>query len=289
MRISLQGGQIVMASVVSTSLLLTTGCVDKPKNLIAIELGEGVRMRLALVPAGTFLMGSPESDKGRNECHSKDSKPEGPQRQVAISRAFYISTTEVTRAQWLALMHSEPWKGSKKVRTGPNYPATHVLWKEAVSFCRAMSRKIGRVVRLPTEAEWEYACRGGASTRFYYGDDPNYERLGDYGWYVENTIRKNEKYAHPVARKKPNAWGLFDMHGNVEEWCADWYTEAQATADAAVDPKGPASGHCHVVRGGAWDCGPRYCRAGYQLPGMLDPTHRYDTVGFRVVVEVEQE
>ena len=244
-----------------------------PKS-IELDCGGGVAMKLALIPAGEFMMGSPEGEQDRGS-------DEGPQRRVTISKPFYLGVTQVTQAQWRAVMNTEPWEGESFCQTGPDNPASHVSWDDATAFCNGLSKKTGRTVRLPTEAEWEYACRAGTTTRFYYGDDPDYGKLGDYAWYDGNVDDIGESYAHPVGAKKPNAWGLYDMHGNVFEWCADWYADSYTNADTR-DPKGPSSGEARVLRGGSWDGHPQNCRAAYRYGDS--PGGRDIDSGFRVVV-----
>ena len=177
---------------------------------LTLKLGAGVTMDLVLIPAGKFAMGSPETEQGR---HSGDYE----QQEVTVSRAFYIGRTEVTQAQWRAVMATSPWNGQEYAKEGDDYPAARLSWDQASTFCKELPRKGACAVRLPTQAEWEYACRAGTETRFSYGDDPNYHRLGDYAWFDHNAWDRGEKYAHRVATKKANAWGLFDMHGNAEE------------------------------------------------------------------------
>jgi len=175
---------------------------------------------------------------------------------------------------------SRPRADQSPPRTGPDYALSWASWDDATAFCRVLSMKIGRRVRLPTEAEWEYACRAGTTTVYSFGDDPS--KLGDYAWYRSNAYEKNEKYAHLVGRRKPNAWGLYDMHGNVWEWCSDWYGYPYASADVR-DPKGAPSGRRRILRSGAWDRTPRFCRAatrGWGYPGFRGKVN-----GFRVVVE----
>ena len=236
-----------------------------------LDLGNGVTMKLALIPAGKFTMGSPDSEKDRD-------KDEGPQHQVTITKPFYMGATEVTQAQWKAVMDTQPWEGKTYAKAGADNAANYITWDDATAFCTALSKKAGRTVRLPTEAEWEYACRAGTTTAYCFGDDAS--KLGDYAWYDDNAYDKDEKYAHPVGVKKPNAWGLYDMHGNVWEWCADWYADSYANTDAQ-DPKGPANGKYRVLRGGSWDGDPDLCRAAYRT--RFTPGYRRYR-GFRVVV-----
>ncbi|MBE3098193.1 MAG: formylglycine-generating enzyme family protein [Planctomycetes bacterium] len=204
---------------------------SSPSSL-TLGLGYGVTMRLVLIRPGTFMMGSPDSEKG----HKAD---ESPQHEVTISKPFYMGVTEVTQAQYEAVMGTNP-SGSK----GPTNPVEKVSWHEASDFCRKLSQKTGKTVRLPTEAEWEYACRAGSKTRFSFGDSDS--ALGDYASLV---YKRN-----PVGRKKPNAWGLYDMHGSVWEWCADRYDPY--SSEASTDPQGATSGGGgRVLRGGSWGDG----------------------------------
>jgi len=240
---------------------------------LTLDLGDGVAMKLVHIPAGKFTMGSPKTETGRDD-------DEGPQRQVTITKPFYMGVTEVTQAQWTAVMNTRPWEGQKDAKTGAGNAASWMSWDDATAFCKASLKKTGRTVRLPTEAEWEYACRAGRAAMYSFGDDSS--KLGDYAWYKGNSDSKGERYAHPVGVKKPNTWGLCDMHGNAYEWCADWNAGSYANADAR-DPKGPATGKARVLRGGAWVYDPDGCRAagrGWNSPGL-----RLSFFGFRVVVE----
>jgi formylglycine-generating enzyme required for sulfatase activity len=153
----------------------------------------------------------------------------------------------------------------------------YVSWEEAVDFCERLSQKENGKYRLPTEAEWEYACRAGTDTRFYYGNDLSYSQLGEYAWYGNNSGSET----HPVGQKKPNAFGLYDMHGNVWEWCQDWYGENYYSQRSEVDPKGPDTGTARVLRGGSWFNLPRICRSASRL--RLTPGYRFISGGFRVV------
>lgn len=164
---------------------------------------------------------------------------EGPQQhEVTISKPFYMGATEVTQAQYEAIMKANP-----SLVKGPTNPVEMVSWDNATDFCRKLSAKTGKAVRLPTEAEWEYACRAGSTTRFCFGDVD--EGLADYGWSLDNSGGKTR----PVGQKKPNAWALYDMHGNVCEWCADLYGEYPN--GPVTDPQGPAAGYGRVLRGGS--------------------------------------
>ena len=192
-----------------------------------------------------------------------------------------MQTTEVTQGQWTAVMGTEPWKGDKK---GPNYAATYVSWEDAVAYCKKLSEAEGKTYRLPTEAEWEYACRAGTETAWSFGNDETV--LGDYAWYDKNASDIDEKYAHQVGLKKPNAFGLYDMHGNVFEWCHDYFEEDYYKQSPAKDPTGPTSGSSRVLRGGSWLFFTRYARSA--LRGRFDPgLPYYYYVGFRLVRELD--
>ena len=215
-----------------------------PKKPVAKLVGEpianSIGMVLVPIPAGEFMMGSPESE----ECRDDDETQHG----VTLTKSFHLGRTEVTQGQWKAVMGTPPWEGEDDVKEGDDYPATHVSWEDAVEFCRKLSEKEGVEYRLPTEAEWEYACRAGTTTVWSFGDvEP---QLGGYAWCRDNAGDFGEKYAHIVGQKKTNPWGLHDMHGNVWEWCHDRY--GKYPSGDVTDPVGPASGSYRVFRGGGW-------------------------------------
>ncbi len=240
-----------------------------PKE-IQLELGNGVRIPFVLVPAGKATMGSSETEGDRK-------RDEGPQREVTISQPFYMGVYEVTQEQYEAVMQAKPsyFRGAKN-------PVDNVSWHDAVKFCREVSKKTGRTLRLPTEAEWEYAFRAGSNTRYHYGQDPDARRLGEYAWYFGNSDSKT----HPVGGKKPNAFGLHDMHGNVWEWCNDRYADSYA-GGKETDPTGPESGDSRVVRGGSWLSFSKDCRSASRF--CLLPDTRLFNGGFRVVSLVPEE
>lgn len=197
------------------------------------------------------------------------------QHLVRLTRPFLIGSTEVTQGQWKAVMKSSPWKGQRMAPDGDGIAANYVGWKDAVAFCEALSAMESRKYRLPTESEWEYACRAGTKTTFWSGNDTS--GLADAAW-----IRENAKdLPHEVGQKRPNPWGLFDMHSNLWEWCSDWYGDS--SAEAAVDPQGPASGSEHVLRGGGfWSLNYADHRSATRRasPEIAGPEY-----GFRVVME----
>ena len=228
-------------------------------------------MKLKLIPAGEFHMGSPDSDEDAYDN-------EKPQHRVRVTKPFYLGVTEVTQGQWEAVMGTRPWEGETFVKEGKEYAATYVSWEDAQAFCRKLSEKEVAVYRLPTEAEWEYACRAGTTTVYHFGD--NASRLGDYAWFEDNADDVGEQYAHQVGEKKPNPFGLYDMHGNVYEWCRDWYGEDYYGGSPTDDPTGAAEGSYRVFRGGCWRSGARHRRAAKR--GWEVPRPRFEFLGFRV-------
>jgi len=251
---------------------------------LTLDLGKGVTMKLALVPAGKFLMGSKLSPaevarlfNGKEERHAN----EHPQREVTISRPFYMGIHEVTQAQWQAVMGTEPWKDKISGRPGARFAASWMNWHEATEFCEKLSKKTGKTVALPTEAQWEYACRAGTKTIFCFGDDAS--KLGDYAWYQDNARTTGQPYAHAVGQKKPNAWGLYDMHGNVWEWCRDWHANDFYAKAKNVDPENTTESKCRAVRGGSWHNDPLHCRSAARN-SWCGPHYRHYNYGFRVAV-----
>lgn len=233
------------------------------------EIVDSVGMKMVLIPEGEFDMGSPNWDRDAETG-------EKPKHKVKITKPFYLGKHEVTQALWRKVMGTDPWKiGGDFYKEGAEYPATHVNWNDAMAFCEKLSRSERKTYRLPTEAEWEYACRGGTTTRFHFGDDENgFER---YGW-----LGQEEKNAQPVALKQANPFGLHDMHGNVWEWCQDWYDQNYYLTSPTSDPQGPAAGSQRVLRGGGWDGMKRGCRSANRAwnPEYL----RRFCFGFRVVL-----
>jgi formylglycine-generating enzyme required for sulfatase activity len=220
------------------------------------ELG----MDFVLVRPGEFMMGSPRGEPGREVGES-------PQHQVRITRGFYIGAHEVTQEQYAKVMGKNPSK-----RLGARNPVERVSWDDAVEFCARLSKE-GCTYRLPTEAEWEYACRSGSTAAYCSGDDPR--ELEKYAWYESNSGEQT----HEVGVKQPNAWGLYDVHGNVWEWCQDWYGDY--ARGPIEDPVGPTSGTYRVVRGGSWFDYPVPLRCASR--GRDSPSNRPDDHGFRVV------
>jgi formylglycine-generating enzyme required for sulfatase activity len=250
-------------------------------------------MKLARIPAGKFLMGSPETEAERD--------PEEVQHEVAITRPFYLGVTEVTQDQFQRATGNNPSFFQAKNGGGPDFPVDQVQWGSAVEFCNKLSalpeeKKAGRVYRLPTEAEWEYACRAGTRTAFHGGDALSSAQANFNGNYPFGGAAKGPylQRTAKVGSYPPNAWGLHDMYGNAWEWCADWYDKDYYKNSPKEDPKGPSKGvlptgfrnqFFRVVRGGCWLDEARGCRAAYRF--RLMPDERYRWVGFRVACEVK--
>jgi formylglycine-generating enzyme required for sulfatase activity len=235
-------------------------------------------MELVRIPAGEFLMGSPIDEVGQFD-------DEGPRRRVTIGRPFYMGVCEVTQAQWRSVMGSEPWDRGEWTKSGDNYAASYITWELANRFCKTLSDRTKRIATLPTEAQWEYACRAGGNTAYGFGDDA--ARLSNHAWCKANTWDRDEMYAHQVGRKKPNAWGLHDMHGNVWEWCRDWYAPRFYAIAPGADPENTAAGTERVSRGGSWFSDSQRCRAAFRDWSAADPRSRF--YGLRVVVAVDSD
>jgi formylglycine-generating enzyme required for sulfatase activity/serine/threonine protein kinase len=235
-----------------------------------------IEMTFNRIPAGSFLMGSPASGV---VAGTKDEY----QHKVTITKNYYMQTTQVTQVQWRALMGTDPWTRKGGVPFQPNHAATHINWSEAVAYCEALSQKEGKTYRLPTEAEWEYACRAGTNTTWSFGNDEKV--LGDYAWYRENADDIGARYAHQVGLKKPNAFGLYDMHGNVFEWCHDNYGEDYYKQSPEKDPQGPWGFSSQILRGGSWSSNSRDARSATR--NRYSGDRRDSTFGFRVVRELD--
>lgn len=242
-------------------------------DLITNSIG----MKLKLISAGEFMMGAPA-----DEAHRGDD--EGPQHTVRITKSFYMGVTEVTQRQWFAVMKTKPWAGKSYVEEGDNYPTIYVNWDDAVEYCQKLSALEGKQYRLPTEAEWEYACRGGKLTAYNFGSDAS--GMKNYGWFDANASEIGEMYAHEVGGKRPNPFGLHDMHGNVWEWCSDLYGDYSASV--AVDPQGPSTGSTRVYRGGSWRYGATNCRTAYRY-SYVPTTFRNNDFGFRLALSPSGE
>jgi uncharacterized protein (TIGR02996 family) len=242
-----------------------------------------IGMMFAQIPAGKFLMGSPRSEADR-------SRDEGPQHKVEITRPFFLGVFPVTQEQYEKVVGKNPsfFTRHSKFAGGPTHPVEEVSWDQAVEFCRKLSARAKeksseREYRLPAEAEWEYACRGGAasSTPFHFGDSLSSTQANFHGHYPYGVEVRGRFLRHttPVGSYNPNAFGLCDMHGNVWEWCQDWY--GRYPREPAKDPIGPTSGARRVLRGGTWGSCGEDCRSARRLHG--EPGYGSQYFGFRVV------
>ncbi len=228
------------------------------------NLAEGaVPIILVEIPAGKFQMGSPPTE----EFHEEN---ESPVHTVTLTNDYYIGKYEVTQAQWLALMEENP-----STQKGDNLPVNRVSWHEAQAYIQKLNEQQDEIrFRLPTEAEWEYACRAGTTTATYIGENITEEQMEEYAWFRNNS----EANLHPVGQLKPNPWGLYDMHGNVWEWCSDWY--GTYPEQDVTDPKGPETGKEKVFRGASWMGEYKFMRSADR--GKFPPERKQHTGGFRL-------
>ena len=273
--------------LVLTVVALAAGCSDDappaagpPGTGDFVTTKTGIKM--VRVPAGAFVMGSGDGEDDEKPAH-----------EVRLD-AFYMDTCEVTQESYEALVGRNPSKA--RGEGGAARPVEQVDWLAAITYCNMRSIHEGLTpcynletlacdfgadgYRLPTEAEWEYACRAGSTAAYSFG--PGEARLGDYAWFSDNA----NKRTHPVGRKRPNPWGLYDMHGNVAEWCHDAYDETAYQRHADRNPRGPAKGDERVLRGGSWRTSADACRASArasETPRFADACFGSDAYGFRCV------
>ena len=242
---------------------------QSPNEVLAVSIGSGVEMKFVWVPHGTFLMGSPENELERADNETRH--------RVTLTKGFYLGIHQVTQAQWQAVMGSNPSKFK-----GDDLPVEMVSWNDCQEFVKKLGEKTGKRFRLPTEAEWEYACRAGTTTPFNFGetistDQANYDGNHTYGKGKNGVYREKTT---PVGTFPANAWGLHDMHGNVWEWCLDWYGDYQK--EDKKDPFDSNIGTARVLRGGSWFDYPRSCRSGRR--NGIEPGRRGGYYGCRVVL-----
>lgn len=272
----LKFSSLLAAALLVVSAPLSSACERSYRNSIGMDF--------ALIPAGSFLMGSADDDR-------EASRNEKPQHRVSISKSFYLGQYEVTQAQWEIVMGSSPYElprsnnfyglpGMAERLRNPENPVT-VSWNDAQVFIDRLNRKEGhRRYRLPTEAEWEYAARAGTTTAYSFGDDMN--DLSRFAWYGEDFDRGS---THPVGRKEPNDWCLYDVHGNVWEWVQDRYDDSYYKTSPSTDPGGPSTGTGRVVRGGSWHYSAKSWRSAFRKE--YAPDYRGISIGFRVAISLQ--
>jgi sulfatase modifying factor 1 len=313
------GAAICLAVLMAVSQAAAQdGPAKKFTETVTTKNGEKISFDMVLIPAGNFLMGSPADEAGRKD-------DEGPQHEVRVDN-FYLCTTETTIELFMAyyqetvsakrdfISTQESQKQDEKVDaiTGPTpvygdmtmgydnqHPAMGMTWYNATTFCRWLSKNTGKTYRLPTEAEWEYACRAGTTGAYGAASDP--EKLKEFAWFEKTA----DSETNAVSKKKANAWGIYDMQGNVREWVSDFYSpdayKQAATKTLAVNPKGPETGQVHVARGGDYSCPAeelrcaarafeeKWWRSGDpQIPKSKWWLPEMDIIGFRVACSVEK-
>lgn len=268
---SMRSLKTIIVVMIVTLLAATVTAQDPPPGL-----SNSLKMEFRLIPKGKFVMGVPRDEYGRLE------EDELPQHEVAITRPFYMGVYEVTQSQYESVTGVNP-SHFKNSKNNSQLPVENVTWYQAHEFCVKLSdhpqeKSKGRKYRLPTEAEWEYACRAGTKTAYGFGADR--KMLGQYAWYLDNSGEKT----HPVGEKLPNPFGLYDMHGNVSEWCSDWF--ATYPSEPVMDPHGPITGDYKVHRGSSFNHWAIHLRSGNRSEHK--PNVATYTIGFRVVLEVSR-
>jgi formylglycine-generating enzyme required for sulfatase activity len=260
LEIDMRIGMVVFLGIAAT-LVVSERCVSAEDSTQKTpQFSNSIGLNFVVIPTGSFTMGSDNDD-------------ERPPHRVTLTDSFELGAYEVTQEQYEMVMGKNPSRFKR-----PRNPVENVSWDDAVEFCKRLSelpaeKAAGSVYRLPTEAEWEYACRAHTTTKFSFGDGEM--DLSNYAWYRENS----DSTTHPVGTKKPNPWGLYDMHGNVLEWCQDWYDDYPS--GAVTDPMGPDSGSSRVCRGGSWRYVTGGCRSAFRM--QFTPFMQLNFLGFRVV------
>jgi formylglycine-generating enzyme required for sulfatase activity len=230
---------------------------------ITVSLPGGATMNFTWIEPGTFTMGDAINS---------------PAHQVTLTKGYYLAKTELTQGQWQSVMGTSPWVGQSWVQTSPNNPAVSISWDDVQGLIQTLNDAAGEsLYRLPTEAEWEYACRAGTTTRWSFGDSEG--KLRQYAWYIDNAWGVGLKWAQPVGMKRPNPWGLYDMHGNVWEWVQDWY--GSYSSGAQTDPTGPVTGSGRVFRGGGFFNNAERARSAFR--SNYTPADRDGSFGARLL------
>jgi len=261
---------VVAVLFIALSLFPVPGVKSQDENK---TFTNSIGAEFALLPAGSFMMGSPPGERGRDDKETLH--------KVTISKPFYMQITEVTQGQWKVVMGK---KSSPFDKCGDDCPAGSVSWEQAIEFVLKLNKKEGvNRYRLPTEAEWEYACRAGTKTAYNWGDKVDCSKANYGNVFSNECLEKNPEASVKTRSFQPNPWGLFDMHGNIGEWCQDWYGDHPT--DHVTDPKGPSKGESRVVRGGSWGFGSEEMRSAACLNFPSDESYAY--FGLRLVMDKE--
>lgn len=260
--------------------------IDRPAGLDGkparqTRADNSLKMSLSWCPPGQFQIGTPGATGNEQPV------------QITLKTGFWIGQTEVTRGQWSAVMATKPWedvifKENFPKDAGADYPVCNINWDQACQFCERLTHlehvaeRLPRdqIYSLPSEAEWEYACRAGSSTKYSFGDDD--ATLGEFAWFEDNAYNAGEPYPHRVGLKKPNPWGIFDMHGNVSEWCLD-EDQSDLPHSGIVHPKNNPKAKFRMIRDGSFGSDSATCRSAFR-EGGAKPHTRFIGLGFRVVI-----
>ena len=274
-------GQELMSKVLQSAQETLPNAVDQisPKNSSSEMDWKNLAEQWVKVEPGKFLMGSPDAEPGREP-------DESPQHEVTLSKGFYIGKFPITRGQWEEVMGVTPWKDFSQETSSMALPAVFISWNDLQKFISRINQiDVGITYRLPSEAEWEYACRAGTDTMWSFGEDRH--ALGDYAWYIDSESDAENQNAFEVGNKKPNPWGLHDMHGNVWEWCNDVYDYNYYSTSTSTDPIGPRSKpkSPRVARGGYFRYFTRHSRSASRNARNPDARHR--VIGARLVKEIK--
>jgi sulfatase modifying factor 1 len=259
----------------------TSTVPSSPAGYVGTNAGQlrednGLKTKLVWIPPGRFTMGSPKNEKGRGDDEN--------QVQVTLTEGFWIGQHEVTQGEWQRVMGTTPWKGrGYGLKFADQYPAIYVSWGDATKFCAKLTKtehNAGRLppdwkYALPTEAQWEYACRAGTTTQYSFGNDET--ELKQYACFDKTASSTKERYPHLVGTKRPNPWGVYDMHGNVIEWCRDRYVK---DLPGGENPEVTAKVPLRVARGGNWVITSRFCRAAHR--DWSEPDEKTNSIGFRL-------
>jgi len=246
---------------------------SKEREAVHRNLVKKIDEDMVIIPSGSFLMGSNDGEDDERPIHN------------VLVDGFYLGKYEITQQQWVDIMRTRPWKNLEYVREGDNYPAVNITWYDARHFIRKLNHISGEHFRLPTEAEWEYACRAETTTKF--SNNALKETLSQYAWYYGNAFIKDEMYAHEVGTRKPNKWEVYDMMGNVYEWCSDWYRRNYYNKSPVYNPAGAMYGKCKAVRGGDWARTDYFLRVASRR--YYSPHYKDINVGFRLAKSIEKK